>query len=134
MIINQTDRYLDGYIQALHEIEVLLLQHKEIYTLREQIAGFKEGDLASIESSAAKLEEIERKISEKIKQIAAAAREIKALIEDLPEGKEKTVLTWHYINGLPPEAIADKMHYAKNYIYQLLIKGRRMIEKIQPRS
>ena len=134
MKINQTDRYLDGYIQALHNIDSLIMQHEEIYQLREQIAGFKEGDLASIESSAAKLEEIERKISEKIKQIAAAAREIKALIEDLPEGKEKTVLTWHYIDGLPPEAIASKMNYAVNYIYQLLIKGRRMIETIQPRS
>lgn len=134
MIINQTDRYLDGYIRALHEIDALLLQHEEIYTLREQLTGFKEGDLAAIERSAAKLAEIDLKISEEIKQLAAAAKKIKALIEDLPEGKEKTVLTWHYINGLPPEAIADKMHYAKNYIYQLLIKGRRMIETIQLRS
>lgn len=134
MNINQTDKYLDGYIQVMREIDSLLMQHKDIYDLRERITGFKEGDLAAIERSAAKLAEIDLKISEEIKQLVAAAKKIKALIEDLPEGKEKTVLTWHYINGLPPEAIADKMHYAKNYIYQLLIKGRRMIETIQPRS
>lgn len=125
---------LMSYRYIIQEINSLLLQREELMALATKITASLSGvqragntGKRKVEEWAVKIAEIDKEIELKTEELSGAASEIRALIDHLPDGKEKAVLSYRYINGLSIHQTADKMHYSFDHTWRLQSKGIEML-------
>lgn len=70
-------------------------------------------------AAAEELWRLQSELAEKISQCIGIRREIVAAIDQMREGKLRSLLWYRYIEGLTFERIAERMHYSCMHIYRL---------------
>ena len=123
-----------SYRYIIREIDSLLLQREELMALASKITSAISQDQGGgvtekrkIEEWAIKIANLDREIEIKAEQLSGAAEDIRRLIDLLPEGKEKSVLSYRYINGLSIQQTAEKMHYSFDHTWRLQNRGLRAL-------
>lgn len=81
----------------------------------------------STENALVNLAETERKVQEKLRELAEIRSEIAGAIEKIEGEDLQAVLAWHYLKFLTWEETACKMNYSVSSVY---FKRRKALEKL----
>ena len=118
-------KYLSRYIPASRSIDRLLeeqyrwkcLAIKVTSTLSPVPGGGESG--SPIERPMDKVDELERKITQAIDELADIRMEIEAVLGQLEDDTLRELMEYRYIDGLTWEQVAEKMHYGREWTCRL---------------
>lgn len=79
----------------------------------------KGSDVGDLSEYAAKIDELERKLLDKMKELIETFAKVQTAIDGLDSEVEKSVLTYRYIRGMKWEEIAAVMSYSWQYIHKI---------------
>lgn len=134
MTYQEKVKFLKRYKQIDKEINQLLLEKREIFSLGTKItptySDMPKGTGASdkVQSTVEKLEEHERKIDVKIDDWYEAKLNIEKAIHTVESDTLRLLLRYRYINGWTWEKIAVEMNYAYRNVTRLHGKAINLIK------
>jgi len=134
-----TTEYLKQYRFARLEINALQAEAEEIKKQLQAVTltfGGEGGNTApnadKIPRAFEKIDEIEREITARIGALAETRQEIDSTIQQVNDGRLKTILVCRYIGGDSWEHIAAELGYTYHYLtHDLHPKALAEIEKIR---
>lgn len=118
-------RYLSRYRRLNERIDRLLEEQsrwreralKITPTLSQAPGGGESG--SPIERPMDKVDELERKITQAIDELADIRMEIEAVLGQLEDDTLRKLMEYRYIDGLTWEQVAEKMHYSWRHTCRL---------------
>lgn len=118
-------RYLSRYRRLNERIDRLLEEQsrwremalKITPTLSQTPGGGESG--SPIERPMDKVDELERKITQAIDELADIRMEIEAVLGQLEDDTLRKLMEYRYIDGLTWEQVAEKMHYSWRHTCRL---------------
>lgn len=121
----QKIRYLSRYRRLNQRIDRLLEEQsrwreralKITPTLSQAPGGGESG--SPIERPMDKVDELERKITQAIDELADIRMEIEAVLGQLEDDTLRKLMEYRYIDGLTWEQVAEKMHYSWRHTCRL---------------
>ena len=134
MTYQEKVKFLKRYKQIDKEIDQLLLEKREIFSLGTKVtptySDMPKGTGASdkVQSTVEKLEEYERKIDVKIDDWYEAKLNIEKAIHTVESDTLRLLLRYRYINGWTWEKIAVEMNYAYRNVTRLHGKAINLIK------
>ena len=134
MTYQEKVKFLKRYKQIDKEIDQLLLEKSEIFSLGTKItptySDMPKGTGASdkVQSTVEKLGALEKKIDAKIDEWYEAKLNIEKAIHTVESDKFRLLLRYRYINGWTWEKIAVEMNYAYRNVTRLHGKAINLIK------
>ena len=134
MTYQEKVKFLKRYKQIDKEIDQLLLEKSEIFSLGTKItptySDMPKGTGASdkVQSTVEKLGALEKKIDSKIDEWYEAKLNIEKAIHTVESDKFRLLLRYRYINGWTWEKIAVEMNYAYRNVTRLHGKAINLIK------
>lgn len=118
-------KYLSRYIPASRSIDRLLEEQYRWKCLAIKVTqnfspapgGNESG--SPIERPMDKVDELERKITQAIDELADIRMEIEAVLGQLEDDTLRELMEYRYIDGLTWEQVAEKMHYSWRHTCRL---------------
>ena len=118
-------RYLSRYRRLNQRIDRLLEEQSrwreralKITPVLSQVPGGGESG-SPIERPMDKVDELERKITQAIDELADIRMEIEAVLGQLEDDTLRELMEYRYIDGLTWEQVAEKMHYSWRHTCRL---------------
>ena len=119
-----TKEFLKEHIDKLAEADQIKAEFDILYIMLKSpvITGMPVGhsaDADKIGNVVAKIEEKEARYLGKLNVILDEEKVIEKAIDELKDGRERTVMRYRYISGLKWEEICVKAHYSWQHIHRL---------------
>ena len=116
--------FLNSYLRAKQDVLRLEEQLEELRESKMSLSMANDGmphgsSKTDLSDYAAKVDELERKITAKRYQRIQTFQNVQNAIEDMEDSQEKLLLTYRYIKGLKWEEIAVRMNYSWRNIHYL---------------
>ena len=134
MTYQEKVKFLKRYKQIDKEIDQLLLEKREIFSLGTKVTptysdmpkGMGESD--KVQSTVEKLGALEKKIDSKIDEWYEVRLDVEKAIHTVESDKFRLLLRYRYINGWTFEQIAVQMNYAYRNVTRLHGKAINLIK------
>lgn len=110
------DVRIDSGFERIMQLRALAERRSAAYG-RERVSGSPPMDAKG--DIVARIVDAERELDAQIDRLVNLKREIEGRVNGLSDERFRVVLTLRYLNGLPWEEIAEKMHYTTRNIYNL---------------
>ena len=116
--------FLNSYLRAKQDVLRLEEQLEELRESKMSLSMANDGmphgsSKSDLSDYAAKVDELERKITAKRYQRIQTLQNVQNAIEDMEDGQEKLLLTYRYIKGLKWEEIAVRMNYSWQHTHKI---------------
>ena len=136
---NPTKRYLMEYnvLKVRHaalqtELEYLRSNATRATSMLNPLGVTGPYNPAARENSMLRVVDADARLTELIEHIAEALTARLALIERVPDERQRTLLTLRYINGQAWEQVGYAMHYERTQIYELHTQALRAAAEAWP--
>lgn len=110
------DREIDRKLEEVSRWRVKLNRVTAVYTAEPKGGGSIQ---PREEAIIAKIVDLEREINDSIDQLVETKEEIFQVIEAVRDDRERLLLQYRYIDGLPWEQIAVNMHYNWRWVHRI---------------
>ena len=124
MTIDEKKEYLKSYRKIGRELRSLseeIRQLRDAWVLPSIVADGlpKSNGGSDLSGYAARLDELEHKLREKVAELYKRQTEIEANISAMKDANERTVLRNYYLCGMTWERVAVEMGYSWQYIHKI---------------
>ena len=122
MTYEEKKHWLMRYRELAEDIEDLKMEYRHMQSMAkaqaEELSG-EEWAEENLKKSKERLLEKEREISHYRQQLAKTGDEIEAVIDQLPDAQQRTVLRGTYlVEGGTQESAGESLHYDKRWAYR----------------
>ena len=116
--------FLNSYLRAKQDVLRLEEQLEELRESKMSLSMANDGmphgsSKRDLSDYAAKVDELERKITAKRYQRIQTFQNVQNAIEDMEDSQEKLLLTYRYIKGMKWEEIAVQMNYSWQHTHKI---------------
>lgn len=113
--------YLKQYLSKWHEIERIQLEIEQLRSRAERITAVTDGMPRSSNGggftlAADRIMDLQKELENQVLEAIDLRMQIEREIERVPNGRERTILKYRYINGYGFETIAERMNLSDRWV------------------